>query len=91
MNNAVPQVSTFPQDPSFKNDDEMNHLLQGTGVHPACTDELAHELRQPLSTIESLAYFLEMTTPDDRVCRHLEQIRLMVTRANRILDHASAT
>ena len=64
---------------------------RGTGAHPACTNELAHDLRQPLSTIESLAYFLEMTTPDDRVCRHLEQIRLMVTRANRILDHASAT
>ncbi|MBV8863842.1 MAG: hypothetical protein JO210_00410 [Acidobacteriaceae bacterium] len=88
MNNAVPQASAFLEDHSFKNDDERDHRL-GAGVHPACTDELAHELRQPLSTIESLAYFLEMTTPDDRVCRHLEQIRLMVTRANRILDHAS--
>lgn len=90
MNNAVPQVSAFLEDLSVENDDESNHY-RGTGVHPACTDELAHELRQPLSTIESLAYFLEMTTPDDRVCRHLEQIRLMVTRANRILDHASVT
>ncbi len=90
MNNAVPQVSAFLQDPSVENDDENNDY-RVTAVHPACTDELAHELRQPLSTIESLAYLLEMTTPDDRVCRHLEQIRLMVTRANRILDHASAT
>ncbi len=90
MSNAVPQLSAFLEDSSFKNDDEKNYH-RGTGVHPACTDELAHDLRQPLSTIESLAYFLEMTTPDDRVCRHLEQIRLMVTRANWILDHASAT
>ncbi len=90
MNNAVLKGSTLLEGPSFKNDDEGNHHC-GPGVHPACTDELAHDLRQPLSTIELLAYFLEMTTQDDRVCHHLEQIRQMVTRANRILDHASAT
>jgi nitrogen-specific signal transduction histidine kinase len=87
MNNAVSQVSAYVEDfpPS---DGRSDH--QQTGVDPLYLDELAHELRQPLSTIESLAYYLEITANDDRTCRHLQQIRLMVDRASRILDRAVA-
>ena len=60
-----------------------------TGANPVNLDDLAHELRQPLSTIESLAYYLEITTVDDQVCQCVEQIRRMVSRANGILDHAT--
>ncbi|MDQ2773946.1 MAG: hypothetical protein M3Y57_03310 [Acidobacteriota bacterium] len=49
-------------------------------------DELVHELRQPLSVIESLAYFLELTSKDDTVCRHLQQIQAMVLQTNQILS-----
>ncbi len=52
-------------------------------------DQLAHELRQPLSTIESLAYYLELTVESDHIRRQLERIRLMVDRANQILAEAS--
>ena len=48
-------------------------------------DELVHELRQPLSVIESLAYFLELTSEDDKACRHLQQIQAMVLQTNQIL------
>jgi hypothetical protein len=97
MNNAVPQASleTLP----LENDDLKNRRYAGAypqpvddpgGLHPRSNDDLAHALRQPLSTIESLAYYLELTTEDDQICRHLRQIRLMVDRANRILEQAGS-
>ncbi|MBV9295061.1 MAG: hypothetical protein JO145_05765 [Acidobacteriaceae bacterium] len=49
-------------------------------------DQLIHELRQPLGVIESLAYYLELTSSDEKVCRHLQRIQSMVVEANRILE-----
>jgi len=54
-------------------------------------DDLAHELRQPLSVIESLAYYLELTSQDAKACRHLQQIQAMVLRANQILANYKET
>jgi len=86
MNDAVSQI---PLERSLSGRDERENRRQ-SGVYPRSIDDLAHALRQPLSTIESLAYYLELTTEDDQICRHLRQIRLMVDRAGRILDDASA-
>jgi signal transduction histidine kinase len=88
MNNAVFQVDVSSEALPTESDDLRNR--PDAGVHPVCIEDLAHELRQPLSTIDSLAYFLEMTAADERVCIHLRQIRRMVNRASRILDHAAA-
>ena len=46
---------------------------------------LAHELRQPLSTIESIAYYLELTIPPDQV-----QARIYISRLQQIVMEASA-
>jgi signal transduction histidine kinase len=54
-------------------------------------DELVHELRQPLSTIECLTYYLELVCTDSGTRSHLERIQDMVVQANRILEHASNT
>ncbi|MBI4904255.1 MAG: HAMP domain-containing histidine kinase [Acidobacteria bacterium] len=60
----------------------------------AVVRHLCHELRQPLSTIESAAYYLQLVDrgPDpagqERVDRHLEQIQQMVHQANRMLSDA---
>ena len=48
--------------------------------------DLLHEVRQPLEVIETLAYYLEMTSSDECVCTHLQKIRAMVLRANQILQ-----
>jgi signal transduction histidine kinase len=85
MNNVISQMpleaATSPKD----------HLEdREAGVYLRSIDDLAHALRQPLGTIESLAYYLELTTEDDQICRHLRQIRLMVDRASRILEDAGA-
>lgn len=51
---------------------------------------LVHELRQPLSTIESLAYYLELVLghPDSKIGRHLERLRESVLETNWILSDA---
>jgi signal transduction histidine kinase len=49
-------------------------------------DDLAHELRQPLSVIDSLAYYLELTVDDEKARGHLRQIQAKVLQANRILS-----
>jgi signal transduction histidine kinase len=51
-------------------------------------DDLVHELRQPLSVIESVAYLLEMTSKDAKFSPHLQQIQAMVRQASHILDRA---
>ena len=51
---------------------------------------LTHDLRQPLSAIEAIAYYLEMTLPPDQLDarKFLLQIQHMVERANSILVQA---
>ena len=47
--------------------------------------ELVHELRQPLSSIEAIAYYLEMTLPAGQV-----QARLHMTHLQRLVEEANA-
>ena len=61
---------------------------QLAGVNPAALDNLIHELRQPLSAIDSLAYFLEITSSDETVRAHLQRIQAMVSHAHYILDRS---
>ena len=61
---------------------------QLAGVTPAALDELLHELRQPLSVIESLAYCLERSAPDGTARAYLARIQAMVFEAHRILERA---
>ena len=51
---------------------------------------LAHELRQPLSTIEAIAYYLEITLPADQLeaRRYLTRLRKTVEESNSILNRA---
>jgi signal transduction histidine kinase len=51
---------------------------------------LVHELRQPLSTIESLAYYLELVLghPESKLGHHLKRLRESVLETNWILSDA---
>jgi len=51
---------------------------------------LAHELRQPLSTIESIAFYLEMVLPrtESKARRQLSKLRQQVHQINWILSDA---
>ena len=50
--------------------------------------EIIDHLRQPLSSIEAIAYFLEMTLPTSQmnaVC-HLHRIQVLIAEANSLLN-----
>ena len=51
---------------------------------------LAHELRQPLSNIEAIAYYLSMILPPDdaKIQPQLARIRELVEQSNLILSDA---
>jgi signal transduction histidine kinase len=52
---------------------------------------LLHDLRQPLSSIEAIAYFLEMTLPAEQVeaRHHLTQVQRLVADASTILERSA--
>jgi signal transduction histidine kinase len=54
--------------------------------------ELAHDLSQPLTVIETTAYCLELMLPEDdpAIAEHLQRIRQQVEAASRILSAAQA-
>jgi signal transduction histidine kinase len=56
----------------------------------AVVRHLAHELRQPLSGIESIAYYLEMVLSgsDERIHSQIDRLRQMVQQASWVLDDA---
>lgn len=70
--------------------------LQTPALGPAATQairELVHELRQPLSAIEAIAYYVEMTLPPDQVQarQQLRRLQELVERAEGILEDAAST
>lgn len=52
--------------------------------------DLVHELRQPLSTIEAIAYYLEMTLPAGQfeARQYMSQLQRLVADTNTILERS---
>ena len=56
---------------------------------PELIRTLSHELRQPLSTIESIAYYLTLILPEDEKTREqLDRIQMLVEQSNWMLSSA---
>ena len=51
---------------------------------------IAHELRQPLSSIEAIAYYLEMTLPAEQAQarQYMRKLQQLVDEASAVLDSA---
>ena len=64
-------------------------------VQPAkeAARELIHDLRQPLSSIEAIAYYLEMTLPPEQfeARQYMRRLQQLVDQTHGILDRASLT
>ena len=90
MNKVASPFNVVTQDAPLAHR-EIISLNRLAGVIPVLSEEIIHELRQPLGVIDSLAYYLELTAADEKICTHLEQIRAMVSQANGILERASGT
>jgi signal transduction histidine kinase len=52
--------------------------------------DLVHELRQPLSSIEAIAYYLEMTLPAGQfeARQYMSQLQQLVADTNTILERS---
>ena len=52
--------------------------------------QIAHELRQPLSTMESIAYYLDLILPrdDEKARTQVERLRQLVDQSNWIVSNA---
>ena len=55
--------------------------------------ELVHELRQPLSSIEAIAYYLEMTLPAGQfeARQYMAQVQRLVADTNTMLERSVGT
>jgi hypothetical protein len=53
--------------------------------------DFIHDLRQPLSSIEAIAYYLEMTLPAEQLQarQYMRQLQQLVEDANSILQQAA--
>jgi hypothetical protein len=89
MNKVAQPFNLTTQDVPLAHSEIFTRKL--AGANPVLSEEIIHELRQPLGVIDSLAYYLELTAADERLYAHLDQIRAMVSQANHILERASRT
>jgi phosphoglycerate-specific signal transduction histidine kinase len=61
-------------------------------IAPETIRDLVHELRQPFSSIEAIAYFLEMTLPADQIQarQYMRRLQQLVDQAESILDRTGS-
>jgi nitrogen-specific signal transduction histidine kinase len=54
--------------------------------------ELIHDLRQPLSSIEAIAYYLEMTLPPEQIeaLQYMRRLQQLVDQTSLVLEDAAA-
>jgi signal transduction histidine kinase len=57
----------------------------------AAVQELVHELRQPLSSIEAIAYYVEMTLPPEllQARQYMHRLQELVAQAESVLGSAA--
>ena len=66
-------------------------LQRGADLAPSeFLSTIVHDLRQPLSNIETIAYYLTLVLPkgDEKIQAHLERIRELVQQSSDILSNS---
>jgi signal transduction histidine kinase len=79
----IPQQE-FPLAPG-----ESQRRQNASATFHAAFEDLLHDLRQPLSCIDSITYFLELTVADPQVSAQVQKIRNLLGRASDILERAT--
>lgn len=76
--------------PAVPPDDRQSGLARPAFDTADAVRQLSHELRQPLSTMESIAYYLSMVTPrhDLRVRQQVDKLQHLVEQMNWVLADA---
>jgi hypothetical protein len=78
-------AATISSGPSHHADSLLNVNLPMSSM-----EHLVHELRQPLSAIEHLAFYLQLVSEDPVICMHSQRIQDMIAEANDILNKATS-
>ena len=62
-----------------------------TSTRDEVVRDFIHDMRQPLSSIEAIAYYLEMTLPAEQLQarQYMRRLQQLVDEANTILHHAA--
>ena len=76
---------------------ETSSYFQTPLTHPSAPaaketiQELVHELRQPLSSIEAIAYYVEMTLPPEllQARQYMHRLQELVAQADTVLGCAA--
>jgi signal transduction histidine kinase len=68
----------------------MTPALASTSLEQDILPSVAHEIRQPLSTIESIAYYISLLHGDDKHREQLVRIQQLVEQSNWILSSGLA-
>jgi signal transduction histidine kinase len=88
MNEVQTHPNALSQDAAFANGSLRD--ARKMDLQLSKLDELKHDLCQPLEVIDTLAYYLQLTSRDENLCAHLRKIQAMVSRANQILETTEA-
>jgi signal transduction histidine kinase len=88
MNQATGFALTSEPSPAFVPAVSQEPALQDSAMPSDALRVIAHQLRQPLSSIETIAFYLSMVVPhkDEKIQQQLRQIRMLVQQSNRILS-----
>jgi hypothetical protein len=86
MNTVVSQFTALQQEVPLA--PSGMSLRSQTGASPAFLEELIHELRQPLGVIETLAYYIELTTTDENIAPRIQHMQSMLAKVHGILESA---
>jgi len=82
---SAPSSSVSSLTPKNHADSLLNATITLTSL-----DKLVHELRQPLSAIEHLAFYMQLVSKDPAICTHSQRIQDLIGQTNEILEKAVA-
>lgn len=86
MNISGPDCQLSPR---YTNDLLLTETDTRTGDAATIVGQIAHELRQPLSAMEAIVYYLHLTITDDpRARAQIEKLRQLIEQSGAILSDA---
>jgi hypothetical protein len=87
---VLAETSCYPDDSSYTDDPRYAEASVAIASPEERLHELVHDLRQPLSSIEAIAYYLEMTLPAGQfeARQYMSQLQRLVADTNTILERS---
>src|ERR1700689_145295 len=87
---VLAETSSYSDAPSFSEASSYTEASVAIASPEERLHDLVHDLRQPLSSIEAIAYYLEMTLPAGQfeARQYMAQLQRLVADSNAILTRS---